>query len=104
MVDCHRSKLGWFWCQRAHAIAARAKVSISRPFAPGNSGGTGGSGRDRGALIEGAVVVIVTVTLVVELPAISGFGETVQVASDGAPVHVKFTVPDNPPSPPTLSV
>jgi hypothetical protein len=43
------------------------------------------------------VVVTVTVTLVAELPAVTGFGETVQVASEGAPVQVKLTVPDNPP-------
>ena len=58
----------------------------------------------RGAVTEGAVVVTVTVTLVAELPAVAGFGETVQVASEGAPAHVKFTAPDNPPSPPTLKV
>jgi hypothetical protein len=63
-----------------------------------------GRGRERGALTEGAVVVTVTVTLVAELPAVTGFGETVQVASEGAPVQVKVTVPDKPPSPPTLKV
>jgi hypothetical protein len=88
----------------AHAIAVRPKASINRPLTPGDRGGTGGRGRERGALTEGAVVVTVTVTLVAELPAVTGFGETVQVASEGAPVQVKFTVPDNPPSPPTLKV
>ena len=54
--------------------------------------------------IEGAVVLTLTVTLVAELPAVVGFGETVQVASEGAPVQVKLTVPDSPPSPSTLRV
>jgi hypothetical protein len=61
-------------------------------------------GRERGTLTEAAVVVTVTVTLLAELPIVAGFGETVQVASEGAPVQVKLTVPDNPPSPPTLKV
>ena len=55
-------------------------------------------------MTEGAVVVTVTVTLVAEFPAVAGFGETAQVAAEGAPVQVKFTAPDNPPSPPTLKV
>jgi hypothetical protein len=45
-----------------------------------------------------------TVILVAELPTVAGFGETAQVASEGAPVQVKATVPDNPSSPPTLNV
>ena len=69
----------------AHAIAARTKASINRPLTLGDRGGTGGRGRERGALTEAAVVVKVTVTLVAELPAVTGFGETVQVASEGAP-------------------
>ena len=104
MADCHRLTPGWFRRTMAQAIAARTKASINRPFRPGDRGGTGGSGRERGALTEAAVVVTVTVTLVAELPAVTGFGETVQVASEGAPVQVKVTVPDNPPSPPTLKV
>jgi len=88
----------------AHAIAARVKARIHRPLTPGGSGRTGGRGRERGTLSEGAVVVTVTVTFVAELPAVTGFGETVQVASEGAPVQVKLTVPDSPPSPPTLRV
>jgi hypothetical protein len=55
-------------------------------------------------LTEGAVVVTLTLTLAAELPTVAGFGETVHVASEGAPVQVKFTVPVNPPSPPTLKV
>jgi hypothetical protein len=81
----------------AQATAARIKASMNRPLKPDDSGGTGGSGRERGALTVGAVVVTVTVTLVAELPAVAGFGETEQVASEGAPVQVKVTVPDNPP-------
>ena len=67
-------------------------------------GRTGGISRERGGLSEGAVVVTVTVTGVAELPAVAGLGDTAQVASEGAPVQVKVTVPDNPPSPPTLKV
>ena len=79
-------------------------MSIMRPFRPVDSGRTGGRRRERGALTEGAVVVTVTVTLDAELPNVAGLGETEQVASEGAPVQVKLTVPDNPPSPPTLKV
>jgi len=88
----------------AQAIAVRTKATINRLLRPGDSGGAGGSGRERGALTEGAVVVTVTVTLVAELPNVNGFGETEQIAPEGAPVQVKFTVPDNPASPPTLKV
>jgi hypothetical protein len=79
---------------------------MNRPFRPGDSGGDGdrGRGRERGALTEGAVVVTVTATLVAELPTVAGFGETAQVASEGAPVQVKVTEPDKPSSPPTLKV
>jgi len=55
----------------------------------------------RGASAEGAVVVTVTVTFE---PGLAGLGETVQVASEGAPVQVKDTVPDIPPKLPTLNV
>jgi hypothetical protein len=44
------------------------------------------------------------VTLAAELPTVIGFGETVQVDSEGAPVQAKFTVPASPPSPPMLMV
>jgi hypothetical protein len=81
----------------AHAIAARAKPSINRPLRPGDRGGTGGRGRERGALTDAAVVVAVTVILVAELPAVTEVGETVQVASEGAPVQVKLTLWLNPP-------
>ena len=81
----------------AHAIAARAKASINRPLKPGERGGTGGRGREHGALSEGAVVLTVMVTFVAELAAVTGFGETVQVASEGAPVQVKLTLWLNPP-------
>ena len=40
---------------------------------------------------EGAVVVTCTARDVVELVRVNELGETVQVASAGAPVHVKFT-------------
>ena len=81
----------------ADAIAARTKANINRPLRPGDRGGIGGRGRERGAPTVAAVVVTVTVTLVAELPAVTGFGKTVQVASEGAPVQVNVTVPDNPP-------
>lgn len=58
----------------------------------------------RGTLSDGAVVVTVTVTLVAELPAMAGFGETAQVAPEGAPAQVKATAPDMPPCPPTVKV
>jgi hypothetical protein len=46
----------------------------------------------RGGIIDGAVVVTVTVRFVAVLPGVSEPGETEQVASEGAPVHVKVTV------------
>ena len=87
-----------------HAINARAKASTNRPLTAGQRGGLGGSRRERGTLSEGAVVVTLTVTAVAELPRVAGLGETAQVASEGAPVQVKVTLPDNPPSPPTLKL
>ena len=45
-----------------------------------------------------------TVTFVAELPGVTGLGETVQVASEGAPAQVKLTLWLNPPAPPTLKV
>jgi hypothetical protein len=44
------------------------------------------------------------VTFVAELPAVTGFGETVQVASEGAPVQVRLTLWLNPPSPAIVKV
>jgi hypothetical protein len=88
----------------AHAIAARAKASINRPLRSGDRSGAGGSGRERGAPTEGAVVVTLTVILVAELPGVTVLGETVQVTSEGAPVQLKLTLWLNPPSPATLKV
>ena len=79
------------------ASAANIDVSANRPVRSGESGRTGGQGR--GVLCEGAVVVTVTVILLAELPAVSGFGKTVQVESAGAPVQVKVIAPVSPPSP-----
>jgi len=87
----------------AHSIAVRTKASINRPLKPCERGGTRGSGRERGALTEEAVVVMLTVTFVGELPAVTGFG-TVQVASEGAPVQVRLTLWLNPPSPAIVKV
>jgi hypothetical protein len=72
----------------------------------GDGGGTRGRRRERGALtaVEAAVVVTETLTLAEELPTVTWAGETVQTDSEGAPVHVKVTDPDNPPSPFTLNV
>jgi len=88
----------------AHAITTRITASNNRLPRPSDRGGTGGVGGERGAVKEGAVVETVMVTLVAELPAVIGFGETVHDASEGAPVHPKVTLPAIPPSPPTLSV
>ena len=60
--------------------------------------------RTCGVASEAAVVVTVTVTVVAELPTVIGLGETVQLASVGAPAQVKLTVPLMPPAPPTLNV
>jgi hypothetical protein len=88
----------------AHAIAARTKASISRPLRPGDRGVAGGSGRERGPLTEGAVVVTVTVTLAAELPGVNGLGEAVQAAWKGAPVQVRLTLWLNPSSPVKLKM
>jgi len=52
----------------------------------------------RGKLMEGAIVATVTVR-VTALPPLgaSEVGEIEQVASEGAPLQVKVTVPPNPP-------
>jgi hypothetical protein len=96
-VDFHPPTPALHRRPKAHAIIAKSKVTVSISLRPGDMGETGGSGRVRGVPTEGAVVVTVTVTLVAELPAVAGFGETVQVASDGAPAQVNVTGPDNPP-------
>ena len=89
----------------SHAIAIMARASIHSLRSPGDSGGGAGeNGRGRGEPTPAAVVVTETVTLVAEFPTVSGFGETVQVASEGAPVQVKVTVPLIPPCPPILKV
>lgn len=102
IADCHRLRPGRFLRTMAHAIAARSKASINRPLRPGDRGGTGGRGPECGASADVAVVEQVTVILV---PSAAGFGETPQVAPEGAPVTAaKLTVPVNPPSPPTFKV
>ena len=102
-IVSQRRKTGWLRRTKVHASAS-VKASVSRPLVPGETGASGGSGREREALTEGAVVVTVTVTFVDVLPTVTGFGDTEQVASEGAPVQVKLTDPVNPPSPPTLKV
>jgi hypothetical protein len=96
IVDRHRLARGWFWGLMAHAIAVRTKASTNRPPKPGERGGAGGRCLERGAFAEGAVVVTLTVTLVAELPGVTRLGETVQVASEGAPLQVKLTLWLNP--------
>jgi hypothetical protein len=93
---------GRFRRPRAHAIAARARVSIHRPLRPGERGGSRGRGRERGALTEGAVVATLTAIFVEQMPGFNVLGEAVHVASEGAPVQVKVTLWLNPPSPATL--
>ena len=83
-------------------IAARSKAKKWRPRELGKCGWMGGSAR--GALADGAVVVTDTVIFVAELPGVSGFGETVHVASDGAPAQLKFTAWFRPPTLPTDKV
>jgi hypothetical protein len=104
IMDFRRLSPIGFRRPRTHTIVTRVNANAIRPLTPGDGCGAGGTGRERGALTEAAVVVTVTVTAVAELPAVTGFGETVQVAAEGAPVQVNVTVPDNPPSPPTLKV
>jgi len=88
----------------ALAIAATSNTSIKTPWSPGDSGEVGGVCRGRGALAEGAVVETVTVTFVAEFATVAGFGDTTHVASEGAPLQVKLSVPDKPPSPLTLKL
>jgi len=104
LVSCHWIVAGCFRHLRAPSIAARTKASMSRPLRPGAMGRTGGAGREQGALTEGAVVVTVTATLVVELPGVTGLGETAQVASEGAPVQLSVTAWFIPATPPRLRV
>jgi hypothetical protein len=88
----------------AQAIAARNTANINRPRRPRDGGGTRGKGRERGAPIEAAVVLTVTVTLVAELSAVTGLDGIEHVASAGAPVQVKLTLWSNPPAPVKLKV
>ena len=98
-MDRHWPPQGWVRHMIAHAIDARTKATINRPLRPSDSGGAGGSGRERGALNEGPVVATLTVIFVAELPGVTGLGETMQVASAGAPLQAKVTLWLNPPCP-----
>lgn len=82
-----------------HAITARTRTSIQRTLPTADGGGTKGNGRKRGTPPDAATVVTFTANVVAEVPAVSGFGETVQMASKGAPLHVKLTLWLNPSSP-----
>lgn len=60
---------------RAKEITAEGKAAIAflgLPHRCGDTGRTGGRGRERGALTEGAVVVMLMVRSVPELPALAG--------------------------------
>jgi hypothetical protein len=74
-------------------------IHIAQKHQPGPRPSGRGGRSDRGIFAEGAVVLTETVTL---LPGAAEPGETVQVDSEGAPVQLKLTVPDIPPSAPTL--
>ena len=86
----------------AQAMAAKSTTIMGRPLGTEGAGGRGGE--TRGATCDGAVVATETVTLVAEFPGVSGLGETVHVASEGAPLQVKFTGWLRPPRPPTAKV
>ena len=75
---------------------------MGRPLGVDGAGGRGGE--TRGATCEGAVVATETVMFVAELPGVTGLGETVQVASEGAPLQAKLTGWVRPPRPPTAKV
>jgi len=102
ILDCHRLPPGRFRRPRTQAIAARVKASINRLLKPSNRGGTGGRGRQRGGLTEGAVVGTLTAIFVAQRPGVNALGEAVHVAAEGAPVQLKLTFWLNPPSPATL--
>jgi hypothetical protein len=87
----------------AHAVAARSSASINNSLEPGERGMPVAS-HPLGGAPDGGVVVTVKVTFAAELPGVTEFGEAEQVASEGAPVQVKFTAWLKPPSPPMLSV
>jgi len=104
-VDHHRPRPGCFQRQMVGKAVVRIRASINRIPVLRETGEAGGTWRGkRGALNVAAVVVTVTVTLVPELPAVTGLGETEQAASAGAPLHTNVTLPDIPPWPPTLNV
>ena len=74
----------------AQARAVNSKARRTRLPGPGRSGRAGGSGRERGATMEGAVVVTETATAApVLLALVEG---AVQLASEGAPAQAKVTV------------
>ena len=86
-----------FEVRQNQAIPAISAASASRAWGPVVP--TGGGVLRR--VDDWAVVATLTVTL---LPGTAELGETVQVASEGAPVQEKFTFWLNPPSAATLKV
>lgn len=95
-----------FGCRRRtiRTSTAKNRVSNSNRHMPFDTGRIGSNGRKRREPPEAAVVVTVTVSVVAELASVTWLGETVQLASEGAPVHVNVNDPDIPPSPLVLSV
>jgi len=88
--------------QAAAAKAAKRTTIMGRPLGEGGAGGR--RGEPRGATSEPAVVETETVMLVPELSGVSWLGETVHVASEGAPLQVKLTAWLRPPRLPTAKV
>ena len=80
--------------------ATRAIVQTSQ--GRGRAGRVGGGGLCRGTPSDGAVVETVTVTFVEDLLKVTEVGETVQRASEGAPVQVRATESLNTPVSPKL--
>jgi hypothetical protein len=87
-----------------HAVTASSRASINNSLEPGERGMPVERYPLPGGAVNGGVVVTVTVTFAAELPGVTGFGEAEQVASEGAPVQVKFTAWFIPPTPAMLSV
>jgi hypothetical protein len=78
-------------------MKVRKRARRVRPPGAGTSGAGGGRCLRFGAVNEGAVVEIVTVTLAPEALGVTELGENWQVASEGTPLHARFTAWLKPP-------
>lgn len=79
-------------CQRNTSNASSRDRPRSCRFIGGQSGGT-----VLDAIMDGAIVVTVAVKAAGKDPfGVTEAGTTVQVANEGAPVHVRATVPAKP--------